>query len=200
MVTPTTSRRGRPSRSIACTATSSACVESRPPETPMTTRRASSGSEREAPRERGRLDEEDLAAALRRAAPDRTGTNGSGSTRRRSVCQSAAGARVGARARPCDAPERARACCAAFCPKDVCRMRSVGERRAGRRRRRRRARRARSARSRRPARRGRRRARGRPRPGRPSTRRSPRRCTAAPRGSSPPTCAPGRGGTPTCRP
>ena len=31
------SLRGRPARSITCAATISACVESRPPETPMTT-------------------------------------------------------------------------------------------------------------------------------------------------------------------
>jgi len=46
MVTPITSRRGSPIRSAAWIATSSAWVESRPPETPITSRRPSAGSER----------------------------------------------------------------------------------------------------------------------------------------------------------
>ena len=109
---------------MACTATSSACVESRPPDTPTTRRRASLGQRAQALRERRRLDEEDLARSDGRAAPDRTGRREAGRPDGGARARRA-GARASRTGRRRARRGTRRACRAAFCPKDVCRMRSV---------------------------------------------------------------------------
>ena len=124
------------------------------------------GQRAQAPRERRRLDRGRSRGSGGRAAPDRTGRREADRPGGAACARVAGGARLRHRASAVDGPERARRARAAFCPNDVCRMRSSAS-----------AARSTSAiadaprerearRSRRAARRGRRSARGRPMRGR----------------------------------
>ena len=114
--------RSSPSRSTACAATSKACVESCPPDTPTTTRRASGGSA--VSRRANEVAWIMNTSWQRRSRLDGSaGTNGCGSGRRRSVWYTVAG-RVSSTSPNSIARNGGWACVRTLLPNDVWRMRS----------------------------------------------------------------------------